>query len=388
MRDEEMKTEEEEEEKKCVSIEMIRAKFKECDVYPYYYQMFNFDESKNWRHPLFTDTIADGAVTAFTKFCKRYQSFDFSIEPTIVGEVKHCSYSELEEITNFKDPEIQKTLTGRLFHGTIVEGSVARPVIVKTWDYLFCTKLENAPRIHKFCDEIELLTDERANTHSNLVKLYKYCFDKRLAVVYDAEFTGVLSDVLLSDDFGWDQRMKVATQLADLFAWLHEKGIAVGSVTSSCIMIDEEVNIKVFDFGFVSNHVKEDSVIPVEALVGREAPEVFGGKRTRTMKSDVFIFGFLLLPLIAKKEFIYKGPHYLEQTVVAEAKCGKKYLVHEGFKEVDHSTAFEITLLAFLCLNINQPDKRPTMKDISDTLRELRARARGEKRKRDENKAE
>jgi len=97
------------------------------------------------------------------------------------------------------------------------------------------------------------------------VKLYRYCFDTRLAVVYDAKFTSVLlSDVLLSgtivcfsptfvcflahslyflflvsDDFGWNDRMKVATQLADLFSWLHDKGTAVGCVTASCIMIDE-----------------------------------------------------------------------------------------------------------------------------------------------------
>lgn len=63
-------------------------------------------------------------------------SFDFSIEPTIVGKVKHCSYSDLDGITNFKNPEvIQKTISGRLFQGTIVEGSEKRSVIVKTWDF-------------------------------------------------------------------------------------------------------------------------------------------------------------------------------------------------------------------------------------------------------------
>ncbi|KAM3344201.1 putative protein isoform X1 [Capsicum galapagoense] len=45
--------------------------------------------------------------------------------------------------------------------------------------------------------------------------------------------------MLLDDDFGWDKRLKVATQLADLFSWLHMNGIAVGSVTTACIMIDD-----------------------------------------------------------------------------------------------------------------------------------------------------
>ncbi|CAN4113561.1 unnamed protein product [Withania somnifera] len=279
-RDEEMKVEEEK--KSSVSLEMIRAKFNEWEADPYQNQMFNLHESKDWRRYILFDSVADSMLKDFTETCKDYERFDFSIEPTVFGEVKHCSYSKLEEITNFKDPEIQKTLTGRLFRGTIVEESVARPAIVKTMDFLFCSRFGNERRLCKFCDEIELLTGERTNKHPNLVKLYKYCFDKRLAFVYDAEFTGVLSDVLLSDDFGWDQRMKVATQLADLFAWLHEKGTAVGCVTSSCIMIDEEVNIKVFDFGCVSNHVTEDSVITAEGLVGWEAPEAIGGMFAQT----------------------------------------------------------------------------------------------------------
>jgi len=33
--------------------------------------------------------------------------------------------------------------------------------------------------------------------------------------------------------------MNVATQLADLLAWLHKNKIAVGSIIASCIMIDK-----------------------------------------------------------------------------------------------------------------------------------------------------
>ncbi|KAF3683666.1 putative metal tolerance protein 4-like [Capsicum annuum] len=189
-----------------------------------------------------------------------------------------------------------------------------------------------------------------------------------------------------ADDFGWDKRMKVATQLADLFSWLHKNGIAVGSVTADCIMIDDEVNIKVFDFGYVSNHVNEDTKISPLVCVGRDAPEIYS--RTMTMKSDVYIFGLVLLQLIANKEVICDGPDSLEQRAIKEAKRGEKYLVRDCFKEVDHSTAFKITLLAFRCLHIDLPDERPKMEEVLNALTELRDEARGEKRKRDENEAE
>ncbi|OIS96928.1 hypothetical protein A4A49_60604 [Nicotiana attenuata] len=220
MRDEKMRYEDE----KRGEFEMIRKKLEEWNFSPYYFQIFNKEESPNWRHPMFIDSIANGMLAFFYERCNYYQIyFKFSLEPMIVGEVNLCTYSELQNITDFK-PEslIQKTLSGRLFRGTIGEGSEKRPAI------------------------IELFTDERANTHPNLLKLYRYCYETRLAAVYDEKFTRLLSDVLLADDFEWDDRIKVATQLADLLAWLHEKRVAVGSVIASCVMIDEVESLVVF----------------------------------------------------------------------------------------------------------------------------------------------
>lgn len=42
-----------------------------------------------------------------------------------------------------------------------------------------------------------------------------------------------------ADDFGWDERMKVVTQLADLFSCMHENKIAFGFVNPHYIMIDK-----------------------------------------------------------------------------------------------------------------------------------------------------
>ncbi|XP_049415198.1 probable LRR receptor-like serine/threonine-protein kinase At1g51860 [Solanum stenotomum] len=113
-----------------------------------------------------------------------------------------------------------------------------------------------------------------------------------------------------------------------------------------------------------------------------EETETHYRKSKRSMKSDVYIFGVLLLKLIAKNEFICRGPYQLDWIVIDEAKHGERYLVHECFEEVDYSNAFEITLLAFLCLNLDHPDKRPTMKDVVYALKLMQERMK--KRKRDE----
>lgn len=137
-----------------------------------------------------------------------------------------------------------------------------------------------------------------------MAKLSRYCCDRRLAVVYDEAYSKVLSEVLLEDDFGWDKRINVATQLAGLYECLHKHRISVGSLNAICILIDKEVNIKVFDFGSIFNRVNEDSEIPAKYYLGRIAPEI--PEQGWTMKSDVYIFGLLLIELISKIKF---GPH-------------------------------------------------------------------------------
>ncbi|OIS97248.1 hypothetical protein A4A49_12442 [Nicotiana attenuata] len=232
MTDAEMRGENEEQ-MKVSCIQIMREKLKECCHLAYYFQPFN----DHWHIPLLSEEAKRYNHESFHHFCSDYSSFEFPSLPVIDGEVKHCSYSELEKITDFKTENfIQTTHSGRLFRGTITKGSEKRPVIVKTWDFLLLRDHLCSIRPLKFCDEIELY--ETASAHPYLIKLSTYCCERRLAAVYDEEFIADLSDVLLDDAFGWDYRIRVATQLADLLAWLHERRIAVGSITASCIIIN------------------------------------------------------------------------------------------------------------------------------------------------------
>ncbi|KAK4437458.1 hypothetical protein Salat_0079700 [Sesamum alatum] len=74
----------------------------------------------------------------------RFWKLGFPIKEVMdLGDVKHCSYSELEEITSTsinkygRGDFIFRTMHGRLFHGRIkMDSSSLEDVIVKTWDYL------------------------------------------------------------------------------------------------------------------------------------------------------------------------------------------------------------------------------------------------------------
>ncbi|KAL3373187.1 hypothetical protein AABB24_005268 [Solanum stoloniferum] len=355
-------------EEKEMKVSGIREKMKEFDFMAYFYQTFNRTESLRWRNPRYSEQFNHSCYWDYVETCPKYSSCKFPILPVIDGMVKPCSYSELENITNFETCLIQYTQSGRLFRGTITEGSEKRSVIVKTWDFFLPLDRAYAYRPSKFCDEIELY--ETANVHPHLAKLSRYCCDRRLAVVYDEELTTVLSDVLPADDFGWDKRMNVATQLADLLAWLHKNKIAVGSITASCIMIDKEVNIKVFDFGYICNRVNEDSVIPLDYVVGRYPEDVSKGWRW-TMKSDVYIFGLLLMELITKTK-LGSNPSVLDN-------CKPGSFVHKCFEDADDQTVSDITLLTCRCVSAD-PAERPTMKMVLNDLDKLRKRGRTKKK--------
>ncbi|KAH0633007.1 hypothetical protein KY284_035793 [Solanum tuberosum] len=68
-------------------------------------------------------------------------------------------------------------------------------------------------------------------------------------------------------------RFCVATQLASLFAWFHERRYAFGTVRPKDIMIDNDFNIKVFYFGFLTPVTNEDNWGPLPYHAIREPPE-------------------------------------------------------------------------------------------------------------------
>ncbi|PHT42276.1 hypothetical protein CQW23_16301 [Capsicum baccatum] len=303
--------------------------------------------------------------------------FDFGPAPTRLYGKNNDMTIKCHPGREAPDRDISERLCGRLFRGTIGEGSEKRSVIVKTWDFLLPNGKGHVQRPFDFCDQIMFFTNKKLTTDPRLAKLCAICCDIRLAAVYDEKFDEniiVLSDVLLNDDFGWYNRLKVAIQLANLLLSLHEKDSILGSVTASCVMILDKLEVWVC----VAPKVKSPNNLAYYCA-GYVSP-----------KSDVYVFSMLL---ITKKEFDYSFFYTKE--------CRKENLVDESFKEVDLQTGSRITNLTYRCTN-TEPEERPTMKDVLDVLKEatkmgakggngkemkMKMGAKGEKQKRDENEA-
>ncbi|XP_075086508.1 putative serine/threonine-protein kinase PBL18 [Nicotiana tabacum] len=214
-------------------------------------------------------------------------------------------------------------------------------------------------RVSATKSELEILTDK--NWHPCLMKLKGFCFQYKLAVVYDEKPDKYLSGVLRSGkDFGWDDRMKVATQLTSLFTWLHERQFASGGMEPSSIMIDKDFNIKILNFGFLVRIKEEDNgVLTIPYLNLLDAYE-----GTRTLKSDVYVFGVLLVGLIAKNA---NTPYYC--WIVDELQRGKRSIVNKSLLRRDYNgeLACRITKLAAEYLKVDL-NARPDMKDVFANL--------------------
>ncbi|KAL0402886.1 UNVERIFIED_CONTAM: hypothetical protein Sradi_1929400 [Sesamum radiatum] len=213
-----------------------------------------------------------------------------------LGEVKHYSYSELEEITSINKfvgrDFIYRTPQGRLLHGRIkMDSSSLEDVIVKTWDFQIPLRdgVFYPARIH---NELIFLRDPDIKSHPNVVKLIGYHCEKSLAVIYKAKRPAhILKDILKSDYFEWEDRMKVAIEIGSVLKMFHDKGIVYGGDFSRSTMLDEKVSPTIF--GFQAYDVNQTFYLRPIGM-GPRAPDW-------SMKDDVFMYGILLVELVSKE---------------------------------------------------------------------------------------
>ncbi|KAM3249034.1 hypothetical protein P3L10_010803 [Capsicum annuum] len=202
-----------------------------------------------------------------------------------VGDAKNLSHGDLERITNnFSDPIIGRVGCGSLFRGFMNDG---QEVTVKTWDFTFPAVYLCVGYPRNFHDEIVLLERSGLKSCPFFLKLIGFCFEKKLAIVYDLKFKKSLRLSFGCAEFGWKERMRVATNYALLLKTLTmEKLDLVWS--SGDIMIDEEYNIKLINY--VINHSK-----------GETCDDASVSDVMEIEKGYIFEFGILLLELIMKR---------------------------------------------------------------------------------------
>ncbi|CAL4903504.1 unnamed protein product [Urochloa decumbens] len=152
----------------------------------------------------------------------------------------------------------------------------------------------------EFISEVTILGHVR---HRSLVRLLGYCRHKHeLLLVYDYMPNGSLDKYLHGQDkleLGWSQRFCIIKSVASGLFYLHEEWEHVvihRDVKSSNVLLDDEMNARLGDFGLarLHDHGVDAHTTRIAGTFGYIAPELARlGKATKA--TDVFAFGVFMM---------------------------------------------------------------------------------------------
>ncbi|CAL9170726.1 unnamed protein product [Musa hybrid cultivar] len=311
---------------------------------------------------------AQRAIQLSRPFASWARSGDESGDAPQLKGARWFSYDELKQCTNnfAVSNEIGSGGYGKVYRGMLPGGQAV--AIKRAQQGSMQGGLE-------FKTEIELLSRVH---HKNLVGLVGFCFDQgEQMLVYEFVPNGTLRESLSGKNgvlLDWRRRLRIALGSARGLAYLHELAdppIIHRDVKSSNILLDENLNAKVADFGLsklASDNEKGHVSTQVKGTLGYLDPEYYMTQQL-TDKSDVYSFGVVMLELITARQPIEKGKYIVREVKMIinandEELYGLKELMDPVIQNSIHLIAFKkFTELALRCLEESAGD-RPTMSDI------------------------
>ncbi|PON85647.1 Leucine-rich repeat receptor kinase [Trema orientale] len=225
--------------------------------------------------------------------------------------------------------------------------------------------------------------------HRNLVPLLGYCKvgEERL-LVYEYMKFGSLDDVLHDPKksgikLNWSARRKIAIGAARGLAFLHHNcipHIIHRDMKSSNVLLDENLEARVSDFGMARLMSAMDTHLSVSTLAGTPGyvpPEYYQSFRCST-KGDVYSYGVVLLELLTGKQPT-NSIDFGDNNLVGWVKQHAKLKISDVFDPelMKEDPSLEIELLQHLkvacaCLD-DRPWRRPTMIQVMAMFKEIQA---------------
>ncbi|EEF48969.1 receptor serine/threonine kinase, putative [Ricinus communis] len=278
-------------------------------------------------------------------------------------------YSDIKRITNhFKDK------LGQGAYGSVFKGSLSSEIFV-------AVKVLNnsAGDGTEFINEVGTMGKIH---HVNVVRLVGYCADGfRRALVYEYLPNESLEKFIFSNDekdipLGWEKLRDIALGIAKGIEYLHQgcdQRILHFDIKPHNILLDENFNPKISDFGLAKLCSKDQSAISMttaRGTMGYIAPEVFSRNFGNvSYKSDVYSFGMVLLDMVRGRkniDFADGSQVYFPEWVYNRLDQGEELRIR--IKEVnDEKIAKKLIFVGLWCIQWNPMD-RPSMKAVVQML--------------------
>ncbi|KAK2658000.1 hypothetical protein Ddye_011052 [Dipteronia dyeriana] len=249
--------------------------------------------------------LAIFAVVLIWIFTKRFKhvkkSESFASE--VIKTPKEFSYKELKSAT--------KCFNANRIIGHGAFGTVYKGILQETGDIIAVKRCSHHSQgKNEFLSELSIIGTLR---HRNLVRLQGWCHEKgEILLVYDLMPNGSLDKALFESrtPLPWQHRRKILLGVASALAYLHqecENQVIHRDVKTSNIMLDEEFNARVGDFGLARQveHDKSPDATVAAGTMGYLAPEYLLTGRA-TEKTDVFSYGAVVLEVASGRRPIDK----------------------------------------------------------------------------------
>ncbi|XAR62867.1 Non-specific serine/threonine protein kinase [Bertholletia excelsa] len=310
----------------------------------------------------------NGGISLQDKFSKSKGSFQ---------SAKIFSEEDLKKATNNFD---QSNILGQGGQGTVYKGTLSdgTEVAIKK------SKMVDPSQIKHFVNEVSVLSEVN---HRNVVKLLGCCLEVELPLlVYEFVNNGTLYDHIHKRgqnacSMSWETRLSIATEAAGALSYLHSSAstpIIHGDIKTANILLDENYNAKVSDFG-TSRLVPLDQAqltTLVQGTFGYLDPEYFYSSHLTT-KSDVYSFGIVLVELLTgMKALSFDRPD--EQKCLASyfiSRMNEDHLIEmvdeQIMKDDKVDQIKEYALLAKRCIRVAS-EERPDMQEVATELQRLR----------------
>uniref|UniRef100_A0A0E0A3K6 non-specific serine/threonine protein kinase n=1 Tax=Oryza glumipatula TaxID=40148 RepID=A0A0E0A3K6_9ORYZ len=337
------------------------------------------------RSPPYLQTTAEPTLYAGTtnnsyKPFLPEEAFSGSISPSLVAadfQLRQFTYADLQRATGYFRPETFLGVGGfgRAYKGWIQVNETAHgkprtgiPIAVKT---LNCDGLQGHD---EWVAEIHYLRNLK---HPHLVKLIGFCMEgDQRQLVYEFMSRGSLENHLFirsRTPLPWFLRVKIVLGAAKGLAFLHEQEMPVifRDFKTSNILLDEDFNAKLSDFGFARDGPVGDMAhvsTRVLGTYGYAAPEyVLTGHLTSM--SDVYSFGVVLLEVLS-------GRKAMERNLVEWAHNNANdrsihRLIDPGLGSNFSMAGAQILARTARSCTRQNPRDRPLMSEVVHTLETL-----------------
>ena len=263
--------------------------------------------------------------------------------------------------------------------GSVYKGKMPddRPIAVKILE-----RSSDHEMTHDFVNEVA--TIGRIH-HLNVIRLLGFCWDgSKQALMYEYMPNGSLGDLLSKEgaclSLGLAKLLEIAIGVAQGIEYLHfgcESRIVHLDIKPQNILLDQNLNPKISDFGLAKIYSRDQSAISMtkaRGTIGYIAPEIFmRNMGNPSHKSDVYSYGMLLLDVIGGKKHVpseisTSSEKYFPNWVY------DKLLEEEEMEPIDYVVEEEVgiakkmVMVGLWCIQVD-PRDRPSMTRVVEMLK-------------------